>query len=119
MRKLVAFLQDIEDDVMVPWGMMDLASDEASGLIKQYNNNVLKLQKYDENSQNNPAVINLRSQQEILKSSIISSVSIRLTMIDDKIDMARRNKAVADAQLRIVPEKQVEINSVEQMKGIK
>lgn len=116
LRSIVTFIEEIDESSMIPVGNVD---GEASGLITQYNNNVIRLEKYDENDRNNPAVTKLLDQQEILKNSILSSIAIRLSMLDDKIDVARRNKNLAEAQVRAVPERQIEISSVEQMRGIK
>ena len=116
LSNLVDFINGIDSETMIPVAGVD---GEASALIAQYNSNVIKLEKYDENDRNNPTVIKLQSQQEILKNSILSSIEIHLSILDSKIEVARRNKNLADAQVRAVPENQIEISSVEQMRGIK
>lgn len=117
-RYLVSFVEENEDKI-IPVGLTTISA-EASSAIKQYNENLLKIEKYKADGiENNPVAQNLMDQQVTLRSSIISLLEGYMIALQERITAANREKIVANSQIHTVPVAQLELSSLERMQGIK
>jgi uncharacterized protein involved in exopolysaccharide biosynthesis len=117
-RYLISFVEENEDKI-IPVGLTTISGD-ASSAINQYNDNLIKIEKYKaDGTENNPVAQNLKDRQKTLRSSIISLLEGNLIALEERIAKANREKNVANSQIHSVPVAQVELNSIERMQGIK
>ena len=118
MRYLLNFAKN-NTDQMIPIGAVPVSS-EASSVIKKYNDNLVKIEKYkSDGTINNPVAQNLMEEQVSLHASIITVLETNLKGLEDRIDVANRDRTIANSQIQSVPVAQLELGSVERMQGIK
>ena len=117
-RYLVSFVEENEESI-IPVGLTTISAD-ASAAIKQYNDNLLRIEKYKaDGTENNPVAQNLKDKQITLRSSIISLLEGYMIALEERISAANREKIVANSQIYTVPVAQLELRELERMQGIK
>jgi hypothetical protein len=101
-RYLVSFVEENEESI-IPVGLTTISAD-ASAAIKQYNDNLLRIEKYKaDGTENNPVAQNLKDKQITLRSSIISLLEGYMIALEERISAANREKIVANSQIYTVP----------------
>ena len=117
-RYLLNFTK-INIDQLIPIGAISV-SNEASTMIKKYNDNLVKIEKYkSDGTINNPVAQGLMEEQVTLHASIVAMLETNLISLEDRLESANRDRNIANSQIQSVPVAQLELGSVERMQGIK
>ena len=104
---------------MIPIGVVNV-SGEASTIIKKYNDNLVKIEKYrSDGTINNPVAQDLMEEQVNLHASIVTVLQTNLVGLEERIDAANRERNIANSQIQSVPVAQLQLNEVARMQNIK
>ena len=104
---------------LIPIGAIEV-SNEAAVMIKNYNDNLVKIEKYKaDGTTNNPVAQGLMEEQVTLHASIVAVLETNLATLEDRLEAANRDRNIANSQIQSVPVAQLELGSVERMQGIK
>ncbi|MDO5340881.1 MAG: polysaccharide biosynthesis tyrosine autokinase, partial [Bacteroidia bacterium] len=106
-NKLLPILPEIDDNIM-------------QGVINQFNETVLKLEKYETSgTSSNPVVNSLKESQEVLKVNIQTLIDAYIAGLDNKIAASQTKERKASIAMYQVPEKQLYLMGVERIQKIK
>ena len=116
-RYLLEFTKNNTNQI-IPIGVVNVSA-EASSIIKKYNDNLVKIEKYKaDGTLNNPVAQNLMEEQVSLHASIVTVLETNLRGLEDRIVAANHDRNIAYSQIQSVPMAQLELGSVERMQGI-
>ena len=100
-RYLLNFTKN-NTDQMIPVGAVNV-SGEASAVIKKYNDNLVKIEKYKaDGTINNPVAQDLMEEQVNLHANIITVLETNLMGLEDRIFAANRERNIANSQIQSV-----------------
>ena len=117
-RYLLNFTKNSTDQ-LIPIGAISV-SNEAAAMIKNYNDNLVQIEKYkSDGTVNNPVAQGLMEEQVTLHASIVAVLEINLRTLEDRLESANHDRNIANSQIQSVPVAQLELGSVERMQGIK
>ena len=117
-RYLLNFTKNNSDQI-IPIGVVSVSA-EASSLIKKYNDNLVKIERYKaDGTINNPVAQVIMEEQVPLHANIVTILETNLHTLEDRIEAANRERNIANSQIQSVPVAQLELGSAQRMQGIK